>query len=88
MEKGAIAPILGGLTFTGPAIVHRLGRLGHIRAPAESAALIDRVKGVEDNKAACQRNPGFAEAPAEPAHQLAFAAADEPGLSHPAGEFA
>jgi len=88
MEKGAVAPILRGLAFIGPAIVDRLGRLGQIRAPAESAALIDRVKGVEDNEGACQRNPGFGDAPAEPGHQLGFAAADKPSLGHPAGELA
>src|SRR5271167_4610863 len=69
MEKGAVAPILRGLAFIGPAIVDRLGGLGHIRAPAESAALIDRVKGVEDNEGACQRNPGFGAASAESGHQ-------------------
>ena len=88
MKKGAVAPILRGLAFIGSAIVHRFGRLGHIRAPAESAALIDRVKGVQDNKGARQRYPGLGDTPAEPRHQLGFAAADKPGLGHPAGELA
>src|SRR5215475_4287093 len=86
MEKRAVTPVLSSLAVIGSAIVHRLGHFGHVRAPAESAALIDRVKGVENNERACQRHPGFGDAPAIAGHDLAFAAADQPGLSYPPGK--
>ena len=87
MKEHAAPPAFRRLALVRASVFPNLGRLRPVGAPQESAAFVNRVKRVEDNEGACQRHPGFDNAPAEPGHQLGFAAADQPGLGHPPGEF-
>src|SRR5262245_24877607 len=88
MKKRAAAPVLRRFAFIGSAIIHRLRRVRYVRAPAERAALIDRVKRVEDDQRTRQRHSGFHNAPAKAGQYFAFAAADQAGLGRPSGKLA
>src|SRR5271170_1022023 len=87
MEEWAALPILRCLALIGAPVIHRLDRIRQIRAPAEDATLVYRVKRVENDHGAGQRNARIGDPRAKTGHQLAVGSADQPGLCHPAGEF-
>ena len=52
MEELAAAPVLGRFALVGASVLHHLGSLRHIGAPAESPTFVDRVKGIENDHGA------------------------------------
>src|SRR5262249_39108459 len=88
IKERAVAPILCSFPLSRAAVIYYLGRVRPVRAPPESAALVDRMKCVENDEGASQRDPSLSDAPAKAGQYLAFAAADQSGLRHPTGKFA
>src|ERR1700759_3248069 len=86
MKEHAAPPVFSRLALIRASVCPDLGRLRYVETPKQSAAFINRVQGVENDEGARQWHPGLDNPLAEAGHQLALAAADQPGLRYPTGE--
>ncbi len=83
VEEHRAAPALGGVAFGGRAVFERVALVALPVAPAEAAALIDRMQRVDDDQPAREFQPFGAAALAEAAEQFVFGQAGQPLAGQP-----
>ena len=87
VKEHAAPPVRGRFALAGRVVFDDLGlRLSALASPAEAAAFVDRVQGVDDDRGAGDRQPGLDGAPAEAVEQRGLALAGEPGLGQPGAD--